>query len=158
MACTPNTACRLHMHNLCGFLLHTQHFLYTLGNETLQITSQSHITLVDLLIRYFFSCRLNYNCTVTERFWRTIVAIGCIVTALLVTYSRVYLLYHSNTQVIWGALIGITLGSAWFIIMHMILTPFFPIVVSWWVSGNDIIMVIMAAFSREKFRNCSKIL
>jgi len=35
-------ACRLHMHNLCGFLLHTQHFLYTLGNETSQIIS--HIT------------------------------------------------------------------------------------------------------------------
>ena len=43
MACTPNTACRLHIHNLCGFLLHTQHFLYTLGNEISQITSQSHI-------------------------------------------------------------------------------------------------------------------
>ncbi|KAG5328909.1 DOPP1 Dolichyldiphosphatase, partial [Acromyrmex charruanus] len=82
----------------------------------------------------FIYFRLNYNCTVTERFWRTIVAIGCIVTALLVTYSRVYLLYHSNTQVIWGALIGIILGSAWFIIMHMILTPFFPIVVSWRIS------------------------
>ncbi|XP_018312274.1 dolichyldiphosphatase 1 [Mycetomoellerius zeteki] len=79
----------------------------------------------------FIYFRLNYNCTITERFWRTIVAIGCIVTALLVTYSRVYLLYHSNTQVVWGALIGITLGSAWFLIMHMILTPFFPIVVSW---------------------------
>ncbi|KYM86086.1 PREDICTED: dolichyldiphosphatase 1-like [Atta cephalotes] len=82
----------------------------------------------------FIYFRLNYNCTVTERVWRTIVAIGCIVTALLVTYSRVYLLYHSNTQVIWGTLIGIILGLAWFIIMHMILTPFFPIVVSWRIS------------------------
>lgn len=27
----PNMACRLHMHNLCGSSLHTQHFLYTLG-------------------------------------------------------------------------------------------------------------------------------
>lgn len=98
-----------------------------------------HKRLYDYIIRscqltyalLSLSSRLNYNCTITERFWRTIVAIGCIVTALLVTYSRVYLLYHSNTQVVWGALIGITLGSAWFLIMHMILTPFFPIVVSW---------------------------
>lgn len=85
------------------------------------------------LIRAFhlFLPRLNYNCTIVERFWRTIVAIGCIVTAILVTYSRVYLLYHSNTQVFCGALIGIALGTAWFIIMHTILTPFFPIIVSW---------------------------
>ncbi|XP_011689182.1 PREDICTED: dolichyldiphosphatase 1-like isoform X1 [Wasmannia auropunctata] len=82
----------------------------------------------------FIYFRLNYNCTIVERFWRTIVAIGCIVTAILVTYGRVYLLYHSNTQIFCGALIGIALGAAWFIIMHTILTPFFPIVVSWRIS------------------------
>ncbi|XP_077262236.1 dolichyldiphosphatase 1 isoform X1 [Temnothorax americanus] len=82
----------------------------------------------------FIYFRLNYNCTIAERFWRTIVAIGCIVTAMLVTYSRVYLLYHSNTQVFCGALIGIALGTAWFVIMHTVLTPLFPIVVSWRIS------------------------
>lgn len=86
--------------------------------------------------RFFSLPRLNYNCTIVERFWRTIVAIGCIVTAILVTYSRVYLLYHSKSQVFCGALLGIALGTAWFIIVHTVLTPLFPIVVSWWVIGN----------------------
>jgi len=125
----PNTACHLHMHNLCGSSLHTQHFLYTLGNHIKNIFVIALI-LINLLA-FYFSPRLNYNCTIVERFWRTIVAIGCIVTAILITYSRVYLLYHSTTQVFCGALIGIVLGTAWFIIMHTILTPFFPIVVSW---------------------------
>lgn len=66
-----------------------------------------------------------------ERFWRIMIIAGCIITAMLVTYSRVYLLYHSNSQVLYGALIGITLGTAWFIITLTVLTPFFPIVVSW---------------------------
>ncbi|KAH0947309.1 hypothetical protein HN011_002494 [Eciton burchellii] len=82
----------------------------------------------------FIYFRLNYNCTIFEKFWRMMVAIGCIILAVLVTYSRVYLLYHSNTQVICGALIGIALGSTWFGITHTILTPFFPTMASWRIS------------------------
>ncbi|XP_070163047.1 dolichyldiphosphatase 1 [Polyergus mexicanus] len=82
----------------------------------------------------FIYFRLNYSCTIVGRFWRTIVAVGCIITAILITYSRVYLLYHSSTQVFFGALLGLSLGTAWFIIVHMVLTPFFPIVVSWRIS------------------------
>lgn len=51
--------------------------------------------------------------------------------AVLVTYGRVYLQYHSITQVFCGALIGIALGAAWFMIVHAVLTPIFPIIVSW---------------------------
>ncbi|EFN77657.1 dolichyldiphosphatase 1 [Harpegnathos saltator] len=82
----------------------------------------------------FVYIRLNYNCTIAERVWRTIVVVGCVITAVLVTYSRVYLLYHSNTQVVWGALIGIALGIAWFAVTHTVLTPLFPIIVSWRIS------------------------
>ncbi|KAL6441936.1 hypothetical protein ACFW04_002365 [Cataglyphis niger] len=88
-------------------------------------------TAYTILFIYF---RLNYNCTIVEKFWRTIVAVGCIITAVLITYSRIYLLYHSITQIFFGALIGLALGIAWFIIVHMVLTPFFPIVVSWRIS------------------------
>ncbi|XP_050447229.1 dolichyldiphosphatase 1-like [Cataglyphis hispanica] len=82
----------------------------------------------------FIYFRLNYNCTIVEKFCRTIVAVGCIITAVLITYSRVYLLYHSITQVFFGTLLGLALGIAWFIIVHTVLTPFFPIVVSWRIS------------------------
>ncbi|ROT66982.1 putative dolichyldiphosphatase 1-like [Penaeus vannamei] len=46
-------------------------------------------------------------------------------------YSRVYLLYHTWGQVLWGALVGIILGFGWFTLTHLMLTPLFPIVASW---------------------------
>ncbi|XP_076624054.1 dolichyldiphosphatase 1 isoform X2 [Colletes latitarsis] len=72
----------------------------------------------------------NNNSSVSERFWRLIVIAACIIIAVLVTYSRVYLLYHTNSQVLCGAFIGIILGAVWFIITHVVLTPIFPIIVS----------------------------
>lgn len=76
----------------------------------------------------------NNNSTALERFWRITIMAGCAFTALLVTYSRVYLLYHSNSQVLCGALLGIFLGVIWFAIMHVLLTPVFPVIVSWRIS------------------------
>ncbi|KZC11839.1 PREDICTED: dolichyldiphosphatase 1-like [Dufourea novaeangliae] len=76
----------------------------------------------------------NNNSSVSERFWRVTSIAACIIIALLVTYSRVYLLYHSISQVLCGAFIGIILGVVWFLIMHIVLTPFFPIIVSWRIS------------------------
>ncbi|XP_012215670.2 dolichyldiphosphatase 1-like [Linepithema humile] len=90
-----------------------------------------HMWFFATYVTFFIYFRLNYSCTIFERFCRIIVALGCIIAAVLVTYGRVYLLYHSNTQVFCGALIGVALGIIWFFITHTILTPFFPIVVSW---------------------------
>lgn len=59
------------------------------------------------------------------------VGLGLLLAACLVSYSRIYLLYHSWSQVLCGALVGGTLGAAWFIVVHIILTPMFPIVASW---------------------------
>nr|XP_033335866.1 dolichyldiphosphatase 1-like [Megalopta genalis] len=76
----------------------------------------------------------NNNSTVSERFWRIATVVACILASLLVTYSRVYLLYHSISQVLYGALIGIILGVVWFIIMHVVFIPIFPYIVSWRIS------------------------
>lgn len=76
----------------------------------------------------------NNNSSISERFWRIAIIAACIVVAVLVTYSRVYLLYHTISQVICGALVGIILGAIWFIIIHVVLTPIFPIIVSWRIS------------------------
>ncbi|XP_076642137.1 dolichyldiphosphatase 1 [Halictus rubicundus] len=76
----------------------------------------------------------NNNSSVSERFWRIATIAACIIVSLLVTYSRVYLLYHSISQVLYGALIGVILGVIWFLIMHVVFIPFFPHIVSWRIS------------------------
>ncbi|XP_034191769.1 dolichyldiphosphatase 1 isoform X1 [Osmia lignaria lignaria] len=87
-------------------------------------------------ITLFICIRLHYNnnSSISERFWRITIIAGCIIIAILVTYSRVYLLYHSISQVLCGAFVGIILGIVWFIVTHVVLTPMFPIVVSWRIS------------------------
>lgn len=51
--------------------------------------------------------------------------------ASLVAYSRVYLMYHTASQVLVGCTVGSVLGVAWFLFIHHICTPVFPVVVSW---------------------------
>ncbi|XP_076763668.1 dolichyldiphosphatase 1 [Xylocopa sonorina] len=76
----------------------------------------------------------NNNSSILEKFWRITVIATCIIIAILVTYSRVYLLYHTSSQVLCGALIGIILATIWFTITCVVLTPLFPIIVSWRIS------------------------
>merc|ERR1712071_499286 len=63
-------------------------------------------------------------------FSKLIVSLGCFAAALIVTFSRVYLLYHSVSQVIVGSLIGALLGLLWFLLTNYILTPWFQTVAS----------------------------
>lgn len=76
----------------------------------------------------------NSNSTISERFWRIIIVVACIILAILVSYSRIYLQYHSISQILCGVFVGATLGIAWFLITHTILTPLFPLIVSWRIS------------------------
>lgn len=78
-----------------------------------------------------FRLHQSNNSTISERFWRVLIIAVCIASAGLVTYSRIYLQYHSHSQVLCGAVIGTILGIVWFIVVHLILTPFFPVIVSW---------------------------
>ncbi|KAK1129932.1 hypothetical protein K0M31_019628 [Melipona bicolor] len=84
----------------------------------------------------FICIRLHHanNSSISEKFWRITVIAACIIVAILMTYSRVYLLYHTNSQVLWGTFIGLILGAVWFAITHVVLTPIFPIIVSWRIS------------------------
>jgi dolichyldiphosphatase len=70
-----------------------------------------------------------------EKVLRLVVVAGCSTVTALVCYGRVYLLYHTVSQVIVGALIGVTFGALWFIFVHALLTPYvFPRIVSWKIS------------------------
>ncbi|XP_065917021.1 dolichyldiphosphatase 1-like isoform X2 [Dysidea avara] len=61
--------------------------------------------------------------------WKAIATFTAQVMAVIVCVSRVYLIYHTTSQVMWGALIGIVTGCCWFIIVQYFLTPVFPDIV-----------------------------
>lgn len=84
----------------------------------------------------FVCIRLHHmnNNSTFETVWKTVIVVGCIAFATLVSLSRIYLQYHSWKQVICGIFIGIIFGSLWFALTHVVLTPYFPLVVSWRVS------------------------
>lgn len=65
------------------------------------------------------------------RWWRQLAAVLCCFCSLIVSYSRVYLEYHTTWQVICGAGVGVSLAAIWFLLVHNILTPLFPAVVQW---------------------------
>uniref|UniRef100_A0A2M4BXD6 Dolichyldiphosphatase n=1 Tax=Anopheles marajoara TaxID=58244 RepID=A0A2M4BXD6_9DIPT len=69
-----------------------------------------------------------------ERIVRLLMLAICWVAAFLVCFGRVYLLYHSVRQVMVGALIGTVTGGLWFALTHCVLTPYFPMVVTWRIS------------------------
>ncbi|XP_034950323.1 dolichyldiphosphatase 1-like [Chelonus insularis] len=74
------------------------------------------------------------NSTTSEKFWRWTIIGGCTFVALLVTYSRIYLQYHTLSQVFWGFIVGGLFGITWFFLTHQVFTPFFPMIVSWRIS------------------------
>jgi len=79
----------------------------------------------------FLLKRLHHNSPL-DKIVRGVVIITCLVGTILVCYGRIYLLYHTVSQVFVGAFIGVISGSLWFLFVHVILTPYvFPSIVSW---------------------------
>uniref|UniRef100_A0A2P2I2I9 Dolichyldiphosphatase n=2 Tax=Hirondellea gigas TaxID=1518452 RepID=A0A2P2I2I9_9CRUS len=88
----------------------------------------------------FVLFRLHHNRdSVFEMLWKVSTLLSVVVMAALVMYSRVYLLYHSWAQVLVGAVLGVVLGVSWFAVVHLLLSPFFPIVVS--MSVFELLMI-----------------
>jgi dolichyldiphosphatase len=83
---------------------------------------------------YFLCFRLQHNSPFENVIRGLAIALCSIVTALI-CYGRIYLLYHTISQVIVGAFIGASFGIFYFLFVHLILTPFvFPRIVSWKIS------------------------
>lgn len=55
------------------------------------------------------------------------IAFTSITTSILVAYSRIYLHYHTQNQVLIGFTIGSVCGLGWFVLTQLVFTPFFPI-------------------------------
>lgn len=66
-----------------------------------------------------------------ENLWRHVVAVGVVLVAVVVGFSRIYLRYHTPHQVGYGFLLGCGLGAAWFMFTQTVLTPLFPTITTW---------------------------
>ncbi|KAL7643013.1 UNVERIFIED_CONTAM: hypothetical protein RMT77_006302 [Armadillidium vulgare] len=81
---------------------------------------------------FFILLRLRHNhCCAVENLWKTVVIVGLSCVASMVTYSRVYLLYHTWSQVLVGSIVGIIFGCIWFALTHYLFAPLFPVIASW---------------------------
>lgn len=74
-----------------------------------------------------------------ESAWKYIVALGGFIAAFLVSYSRIYLEYHTSLQVLYGCVLGALLAVVWFITTQLVLTPLFPVIASWRIS--EVLMI-----------------
>ena len=50
---------------------------------------------------------------------------------LLLMISRIYLSYHTMSQIVCGVAAGSAMAVLWFILVHLLLTPLFPRICSW---------------------------
>ncbi|KAL5011272.1 hypothetical protein ScPMuIL_009823 [Solemya velum] len=77
-----------------------------------------------MLLFLFIRIYTNYNWI--DDLWKYCVGFGGYLAAVIVTYSRVYLGYHTFNQVFCGALLGTIFGGSWFCVVQLLLTPMFP--------------------------------
>ncbi|XP_067279875.1 dolichyldiphosphatase 1 [Pseudorasbora parva] len=99
----------------------------------------SHSQFIWFFVVYFFlflylRMHQTNNARCVELLWRHILSIVLLAVAMSVSYSRVYLLYHTWSQVIYGGVAGIVMGVVWFFITQEVLTPLFPKIAAWPIS------------------------
>ncbi|XP_022820715.1 dolichyldiphosphatase 1-like [Spodoptera litura] len=85
-----------------------------------------------IYVFYFVLIRLHHinNNSIISALWRVIIVGGCMCLALLVSIARVYLHYHTTSQVVVGGIVGFIFATVWFAIVHRVFTPLFPQLVS----------------------------
>ncbi|TRY95051.1 hypothetical protein DNTS_004686 [Danionella cerebrum] len=96
----------------------------------------SHSQFIWFFVVYFFlflylRMHQTNNARCVELLWRHILSIVLLAVALCVSYSRVYLLYHTWSQVVYGAVAGLMMGVIWFFITQEVFTPLFPKIAAW---------------------------
>uniref|UniRef100_A0A8D8RM77 Dolichyldiphosphatase n=1 Tax=Cacopsylla melanoneura TaxID=428564 RepID=A0A8D8RM77_9HEMI len=94
-----------------------------------------------MYILCFVVVRLRYNNSSYkyESYWKVFIVLSSLLLTCIVSYSRVYLLYHTWNQILYGALIGCVFATGWFLITQFILTPLFPMITQWRIS--EVLMI-----------------
>ncbi|KOB72348.1 Dolichyldiphosphatase 1, partial [Operophtera brumata] len=126
--------------------LHTiAFFIGTLVNELLNIVLKHTICEARPLARghlyneygmpsshaqfiWFFSIYVLYFVVISiiSALWRVIIVGGCLALSVLVSVARVYLSYHTTSQVAVGGVVGFLFATIWFAMVHKVFTPLFP--------------------------------
>lgn len=71
------------------------------------------------------------NNTIMENVSKLLIISSSVIAALLVSFSRIYLQYHTIAQVLCGALVGVLFATFWFALTNFVFTPVFPQIVTW---------------------------
>jgi len=66
---------------------------------------------------------VSYRLKMKYNIWKYLISVGLILAALIVAFSRYYLLYHSPKQIFVGITLGIITGSYWFYIVDSYIRP-----------------------------------
>ena len=66
--------------------------------------------------------------------WKTLSVALYLGASSLMSYSRVYLQYHTPSQVVWGGVVGGLGALLWFLVTQLLFTPLYPIVERWAIS------------------------
>ncbi|KAK9869536.1 hypothetical protein WA026_003292 [Henosepilachna vigintioctopunctata] len=85
---------------------------------------------------YFVFIRLHHmnNNNIIETMSKILILSSSLIMSLLVCISRIYLQYHSYSQVIVGSIVGVLFATFWFALTYFAFTPFFPQIVTWRIS------------------------
>lgn len=76
----------------------------------------------------------NKQCQLPEFAGRHMLSLGLLTTAFLVSYSRVYLLYHTCSQVLYVGIAGSIMVITFIAFAQGVLTPLFPSIAAWLIS------------------------
>ncbi|MCL4131479.1 UNVERIFIED_CONTAM: hypothetical protein GTU68_025246 [Idotea baltica] len=109
---------------------HVRESLYTEFGMPSSHSQMSWFFATYCILFVIFRLRHNHGSFI-EVLWKSLVILGLMVAACLISYSRVYLLYHTWSQIFWGSMAGLVLGGVWFAGTHLLFTPFFPTIASW---------------------------
>jgi len=94
----------------------------------------SHSQFTGFFVAYmtlFIAIRQHLTNTTYPRLFKCAQIKIMLVGAAVVCIGRLYLRQHTNAQVAYGVLIGAALGVCTFAIVHVVLTPVFPMIVKW---------------------------
>eukprot|EP00088_Acartia_fossae_P059782 TRINITY_DN7133_c0_g1_i2.p1 TRINITY_DN7133_c0_g1~~TRINITY_DN7133_c0_g1_i2.p1 ORF type:complete len:238 (-),score=14.61 TRINITY_DN7133_c0_g1_i2:180-893(-) len=82
----------------------------------------------------FIQCRLHFRWSWSEVAWKLLAISGSLAAAVVMSYSRVYLQYHTVDQVVAGSVIGSISAVVWFLVTQYCLTPYFQTITGWRIS------------------------
>jgi len=89
---------------------------------------------VSTYMALFTMFRLTHKPACLEVLWKLAWVGVCAGAAWLMSYSRVYLQYHTTSQVVWGGVAGGAGALLWFLLTQLVFTPLYPWVANWRIS------------------------